>query len=101
FWDFQQRPSRYAVSELAKMKERLENRGLNVLLIHSTEMDAKAKEWIQKKQTAFNRGCMPDQADVIRKKWGVQSLPWLILTDAEHKVVAEGFSVKELEDKLD
>jgi hypothetical protein len=27
----------------------------------------------------------------------VRSLPWLILADRENKVVAEGFSMKELE----
>jgi hypothetical protein len=30
----------------------------------------------------------------------VRSLPWLILTDREHIVIAEGFNVNELDDKM-
>lgn len=35
------------------------------------------------------------------KYWGVKSLPWLILTDNKHSVVAEGFSLTELENQLE
>jgi hypothetical protein len=31
---------------------------------------------------------------------GVKSLPWLILTDNEHIVRAEGFGISELEQKM-
>jgi hypothetical protein len=33
--------------------------------------------------------------------WGVKSLPWLILTDKEHVVTAEGFSVNKLNEKIE
>ncbi len=32
--------------------------------------------------------------------WGVQSLPWLVLADAQHVVRAEGFAVNELDSKI-
>ena len=32
--------------------------------------------------------------------WGVQSLPWLILTDKDRVVRAEGFQLAELDKKL-
>jgi len=32
--------------------------------------------------------------------WGVKSLPWLILTDREHIVTAEGLSVGGLNEKV-
>jgi hypothetical protein len=35
-----------------------------------------------------------------RITWGIRSLPWLILTDKKHIVTAEGFSVTELDEKL-
>ncbi len=35
-----------------------------------------------------------------RFTWGVKSLPWLILTNAEHIVHAEGFGLPELEAKV-
>ena len=38
-----------------------------------------------------------DQAYTI---WGVKSLPWLILTDKEHVVTAEGFSLDDLNEKM-
>jgi hypothetical protein len=34
--------------------------------------------------------------DEARFNWNVQSLPWLILTDAEHRVVGEGLSVEDV-----
>ncbi len=36
----------------------------------------------------------------IRFAWGVRSLPWLILTDKNHIVQAEGFNINELNDKI-
>jgi hypothetical protein len=32
--------------------------------------------------------------------WGIESPPWLILTDVEHVVTAEGFPISELDKKL-
>ena len=32
--------------------------------------------------------------------WGARSLPWLILADKNHHVVAEGFPIEELDAKL-
>jgi len=36
-----------------------------------------------------------------RLAWGVKSLPWLILTDKKHVVAAEGFSIIDLDAKID
>ncbi len=36
----------------------------------------------------------------IRFAWGVKSLPWLILTDSQHVVSAEGFGLNELDGKI-
>jgi len=42
------------------------------------------------------------QADEEKTRidWSVRSLPWLILTDKEHIVTAEGFSVNELNEQI-
>lgn len=37
---------------------------------------------------------------MIRFSRSMRSLPWLILTDAEHVVTAEGFSLNELNKKI-
>ena len=39
-------------------------------------------------------------AEQIRFNWGVKSLPWLILTDKNHIVTAEGFNIAELNEKV-
>jgi hypothetical protein len=36
----------------------------------------------------------------VRANWGVQSLPWLILTDINHIVTAERFSIEDLGEKI-
>ena len=36
----------------------------------------------------------------IRFTWGVKFLPWLILTDKQHIVQADGFSINELDEKI-
>ena len=42
------------------------------------------------------------QGDVekIRFAWGVRSLPWLVLTDRNHIVIAEDFPLTELDEKI-
>jgi hypothetical protein len=37
-----------------------------------------------------------------KSKWAsaVPALPWLILTDANHRVIAEGFSLDELDTQI-
>jgi hypothetical protein len=42
-----------------------------------------------------------DNEEKTRSAWGVKSLPWLILTDDEHVVRAEGFALTELDDKIE
>lgn len=100
FWDYQQRPSRHAVSELAAMQEVLEKQSVQVVLIHAGMPDEKATAWLTKKQAGFNVGHCRKDDDALGRKWGVQSLPWVILTDAEHQVIAEGISVKRLAELL-
>jgi hypothetical protein len=36
----------------------------------------------------------------VRYQWSVKALPWLILTDKNHAVIAEGFGVDELNRKV-
>ncbi len=41
-------------------------------------------------------------ADIKKTRfaWGVRSLPWLILTDKEHIVSAEGFALEEMGERI-
>jgi hypothetical protein len=100
FWDYTQRPSRHAVSQLAGTKQQLSKKNVAVVLIHATAMDEPAKQWLAEKDLPAHSGSIIKDAEQLRSQWGVQSLPWIILTNAENNVIAEGFSVNELENKL-
>ena len=41
-----------------------------------------------------------DNDEKTRHSWGVEALPWLILTDKKHIVQVEGFSTTELDAKI-
>ncbi len=62
--------------------------------------DSVLNEWVEKSNIPFPVGMVQGDEDKIRFSWGVRSLPWLILTDKKHIVTAEGFSVAELDEKL-
>jgi hypothetical protein len=45
-------------------------------------------------------GRLADKSDSLKWASEVESLPWLILTDKDHRVAAEGFTLEELDTKL-
>jgi len=55
---------------------------------------------VDKNNIHFAVGIIQDDDEKIRFSWGVRSLPWLILTDKEHIVTTEGFTLAELDEKL-
>jgi hypothetical protein len=48
----------------------------------------------------FATGMIEGDEEKIRFRWGVKALPWLILTNAEHIVRAEGFEIAELDERI-
>lgn len=101
-WDMNQRPSRHFVKKLNTKADLLKEKGVTVLLINAAPVEkAKLDAWLKENGIAWPCGVIAENAKDVTFKMGVQGLPWLILTDAEHKVAAEGFSVEELEKKLD
>lgn len=48
----------------------------------------------------FPVGMVQGDAENVCFAWRVHSLPWLILTDRNHVVTAEGFTLNELSDKI-
>lgn len=102
FWSMNQRPSRTCVQTLNARAQTLADRNVGVVLVHAEPIGAEAlATWLEQNQiespVGTNRGDMP----ALSHTWGVKSLPWLILTDADHEVVAEGFGVDELEAKIE
>lgn len=101
FWDMNQRPSRNCIMQLAKQAEQLKEKGLTVITVQVSKIDEKAlNEWIKESNISLLVGTIQGDVEEIRFAWGVQSLPWLILTDREHIVQAEGFSIGDLDQKL-
>jgi hypothetical protein len=101
FVDIEQRPSRRCLSDLAKKADALAAKAVTVLVVQVTPVDPKQHEdWLRTNQVAFSVHVADAGFDAAKAKWGVQSLPWLVLTDKEHVVKAEGFAMGELDERL-
>lgn len=84
----------------AKAQE-IKTKGLVVVVIQASKVDNSVfNEWVEKNNIPLPVGMVQGDQEKIRFSWGVRSLPWPILTDKQHVVIAEGFSVAELDDKL-
>ncbi len=99
FFDMQQRPSRRYVLELAKQSETLNQKGLNIFAVQATTIDEnELNEWIRQNDVPFSVGMIKVEEKIQQAAWGVKSLPWLILTDKNKIVRAEGFALEELDE---
>jgi hypothetical protein len=102
FFDMNQRPSRNCLTELAKQAERLKEKGVTVVAAQASKVSAnELAEWVKKNNIPFAVGMVHGDEGQALSTWGVRSLPWLILTDKKHVVVAEGFGIGDLENKLE
>ena len=101
FWDMEQRPSRNCIIRLAKQAEQLKQKGVTVVAVQASKIDEDTlDEWVKKYNIPFTVGMVQGDVEKSRFAWGVRSLPWLILTDREHIICAEGFALSELSEKL-
>lgn len=101
FFDMNQRPSRNCLLQLSKRAQELKAKDVVVIAIQGSKVDENTlNEWIKTNNISFPVGMIRDDSEKIRFAWGVKSLPWLILTDKQHVVVAEGFALAELDEKL-
>ncbi|MBN2590748.1 MAG: carboxypeptidase regulatory-like domain-containing protein [Sedimentisphaerales bacterium] len=101
FWDYEQRPSRNSILQLAKQTEKLKEKDIEIIAIQASKIElAPLDKWIQENNITFTIGVIPSDHEKTQFDWGVKSLPWLILTDKYHKVIAEGFGIAELDEKL-
>jgi hypothetical protein len=101
FFDLGQRPSRRCMDLLVQQAEALREKGITVAAIQAAATDEGAwKTWVKERSGALRFGQIKKDTEKVKSAWGVQSLPWLILTDKEHVVRAEGFGPDELESKI-
>jgi hypothetical protein len=101
FWDMNQRPSRYCVTQLARRASSLGQKGVAVVVVQAAEAEAGAQEqWAKKYKVPFPLGQITGDIEETRFAWGIASLPHLVLTDKDRKVIAEGFGIREVDEKI-
>jgi protocatechuate 3,4-dioxygenase beta subunit len=97
-FDATQRPSRHVVHQLNEQAAALRQQGVTVLGVQAAvTSDETFNEWKTASPVSFPVGRVTEKSE--KSKWAsaVPALPWLILTDANHRVIAEGFSLDELD----
>jgi len=101
FFDMNQRPSRHYVTQLKKKTQQLTDAGIVIAVVQAADVETDAFDaWAGKYAAPLQTGRIVGDMEAVRHTWSVKSLPWLILTDAEHIVQAEGFAVAELDKRL-
>jgi len=79
----------------------LKEKGVTIVAAQASKADhGTLNEWVKKNNIPFPVGMVATDVEEIRFAWCVRSLPWLILTDRDHIVTAEGFAASELDDKI-
>jgi hypothetical protein len=101
FWDMNQRPSRHCIRQLAKRAEELKEKGSIAAAVQASKVDEEElNDWRKKFSVPFPSGMIEGDEEKTRLEWGVRSLPWLIITDRQGIITAEGFALSELDEKL-
>ncbi|MBN2181357.1 MAG: redoxin domain-containing protein [Sedimentisphaerales bacterium] len=102
FFDMDQRPSRFCVSQLAKQSDDLASRGIVIVAVHARNIEKKElDDWLGQNHISLPIGTIEEENGDLKSTWGAKSLPWLILTDWKHIVRAEGFNINELDSKIE
>jgi hypothetical protein len=99
--DVEQRPCRRFLKTLTEQYEDLRRKGLTIIGLQvAATTDEAFKEWKEGSSVPFPVGRVAERA--AKPKWssGLDTLPRLILTDKNRKVVEEGFTLEDLEEKL-
>ncbi len=100
-FDMNQRPSRNCVIQLAKKADELAKQGIVVTCVQLSYVDEKPlDEWVKENKIPFTISRAAPEKGKSQSEWGTKSLPWLILTNREHIVTAEGFGLSELNEKI-
>jgi len=101
FFDMEQRPSRHCITQLTKQAEQLKGKDVAIVAVQASKIDQDTlNQWKNKYNIPFPIGMVEDDVEKAHFKWGVRSLPWLILTDRQHIIQAAGFQVKDLDEKI-
>jgi len=95
--DTEQRLSRNALKALSDRAKALKDKGVAIVALHTSAISNEAfAKWQTQANLPFPMLSLQESRDKYRADWGVTELPWLILTDTENIVTAEGISFEEL-----
>jgi len=100
-FDAGQRPSRHFVHLLGEQAAALGEKNICLVGVQSAiTSDDIFNGWISAKPVSFPVGRVTEKTK--ESKWAADppALPWLILADANHRVIAEGFSLDELDAQI-
>ena len=100
-FDASQRPCRHVVHLLDQRVAALRQKNVSVLGIQAAVIgDDAFNEWKSTGGVSFPVGRATETTG--KSKWvsEASALPWLILADASHQVVAEGFSLDEMDAQM-
>lgn len=101
FCDLEQRPSRQCLTRLAQQSGNLETQGVILWVVQVSRVDmAKYEGWLKDNAITMPLHRVAGDFQAQQAAWGVQSLPWLVLTDAAHTIQAEGFGADEVQNKI-
>jgi hypothetical protein len=89
FANMNQRPSRHCFNELAAKYNDIQQKGVMLVVVQVGNVNFDIKH-------SFPLGQIVDDNKIL-SGWGVQSLPWFILTDNKQMVQAECFSIDEID----
>jgi hypothetical protein len=96
FWDYNQRPSRRFVKELATLHEQLAQLNVPVLLIQTDPQSREpSKAYLDSYNIDWPCGTLANNVDSCFRDWSVSALPWPILTDMK-QIQSMGFSLEQL-----
>lgn len=108
FWNIYHDKSRDCIRQLAARSEELARKNIVIVAAEFWPCNEKQfRRWLAKNNIKFPASILPDQWQQKPEqrtidRWGMQNrVPWLILTDSRHIVTAEGFYLKELDEKIE
>ncbi len=100
-FDAGQRPSRHVIQLLEQQAAALKQKNICVLGVQAAvTSDEIFNGWKSASPVSFPVGRVTEKS--AKTKWAsdVSALPWLILTDAGHKIAAEGFPLDDLDAQI-
>jgi len=87
--------------QLNKRAQELKSQDVEIIAVHASKIEQEIlNDWIKQNNIDFPVGAIEGNEEETKLDWGVKSLPWLILTDEKHIVTDEGFSINELDEKV-